>query len=117
MKRLKNFSVHPIRGHKIRNQITRSAVYPGHNYHGKYVQRIYDLSPTFHPPSTPARLQRTATKSVGVIFHFRYIKSVLDRRHRGFPWNTGRAVDFVGRIVSRKEGCHRVARDVGAPAA
>lgn len=53
MKRLKNFSVHPIRGHKIRNQITRSAVYPGHNYHGKYVQRIYDLSPTFHPPVHP----------------------------------------------------------------
>lgn len=53
MKRLKNFSVHPIRGHKIRNQITRSAVYPGHNYHGKYVQRIYDLSPTFHPRPPP----------------------------------------------------------------
>lgn len=25
------------------------------------------------------------------------------------------AVDFVGQIVSRKEGCHRVARDDGAP--
>lgn len=76
-------------------------------------------------PSTPAPFkenwtERTNGNSVaarerGTIFHFRYIKSV-SIADIGFPWNTDpMAVDFVGQIVSRKEGCHRVARDDGAP--
>lgn len=122
---IKPFNIFPpsIRGdggHKIWNQITaRSSL--GHNYAWQvrtYGSTIYRRPSTpVHPRAAPKE-NRTATERVSAIYFISgTLKSVFDRRHRRFPWNTGRAVDFVGRIVSRKEGCHRVARDSGAPAA
>ena len=79
-----------------------------------------------HPRAAPKRKpnrnedrvrERERERVSAIYFISGTLKSVFDRRQRWFPWNTGRAVDFVGRIVSRKEGCHRVARDGGAPAA
>lgn len=81
---------------------------------------IADLPPLVHPRAVQRKLSRTGRKRCCEARAARYFISgtlkAFDRRHRPVSVEHGPvAVDFVGQIVSRKEGCHRVARDDGAP--